>query len=391
VKAYVVGAGVSNTACYPLGGALFDAIDRFVRDSGPFFNGFDYERDWPELCVWMDSNSDPAIAQAYRTRQLEHMFTALDLPTMLQEASVAEIYRQMERPGGDPARAEEGYQALDKATREFAKHRHVLLLALEAYFERKHNLDANALTDGKWEDLRSFGNKLCRGDIVITFNYDATLEGVLHAQGKWYPQDGCGFELAFQRSGQDQTRINFPESPVTILHLHGAIGWYARPVFENVFSSLGAGAVSREALTAAPFETPIALDPIFLRDLGIDAVDASMPHRPPQDRQLLIHPSFLKDYESEGSGVFTELWRKAGNALRAADEVCVIGYSLPKADAAAMTLLLTNCERSKVTIVNPDAAANFRLRNLLSADYMGGPQWLRDWLRERQDCSEVQN
>jgi hypothetical protein len=34
MKCYVLGAGASKSVGYPLGRELFDAIDRFVRESG---------------------------------------------------------------------------------------------------------------------------------------------------------------------------------------------------------------------------------------------------------------------------------------------------------------------------------------------------------------------
>ena len=100
MRVYALGAGVSCTAGYPLGGKLFEAIDRFVRESDRVYDRFDHNKDWSQLCEWMRSNSNPAIAEAYRTKQLEHIFTALDLPTMLREDSFAEIYWKMKRPGG---------------------------------------------------------------------------------------------------------------------------------------------------------------------------------------------------------------------------------------------------------------------------------------------------
>jgi ABC-type transporter Mla MlaB component len=389
VKVYVLGAGVSKTANYPLGGELFNEIDLFIRQSGPCVDRFDYTKDWPSVCDWMRSNSNPVIAEAYRTRQLEYMFTALDLATMLHRDSFAEVYRAMKRKVGEAARAEEAHRAYDEATKDYERHRSVLLWALEQYFEYKH--DADAQSDKRWDDLKSFGRKLCPGDVVITFNYDATLERVLHTQGKWSPQDGYGFELAFQKSRHDATKVTFSRSLVEVLHLHGASGWYTKPVFRDGYPLPNAGAVPREALTPAPFETPISLDPIFLRDLGISAVDASMPERPPREYQLLIHPSYLKDYESAGESTgneaFADLWTKAAQALRAASEIYVIGYSLPRADTAALTLLLTNCERARVRIVNCDVSANYRLRNLLSADFMGQPQGFHEWLIGMPDRS----
>ena len=70
----------------------------------------------------------------------------------------------------------------------------------------------------------------------------------------------------------------------------------------------------------------------------------------------------------------------AAEALRAAEGVYIIGYSLPAADRAALTLLLTNSGRTRIQIVNRDTPSNHRLRSLLSSEIFGVPQSFEDWL-----------
>jgi hypothetical protein len=160
--------------------------------------------------------------------------------------------------------------------------------------------------------------------------------------------------------------------------------WYTKPVFAPGYDpTTREGAISRDELAPAPIETPISLDPSFLQCLGVDAVDACMPLSPPQESQVLIHPTFLKDYELEGQQnlVFEKLWRLAGEALRVAEEVTVIGYSLPAADSAALSLLVTNCTRSRIRVINSNWAVTQRLRRLLSseltiADVVSFEEWL---------------
>jgi len=45
----------------------------------------------------------------------------------------------------------------------------------------------------------------------------------------------------------------------------------------------------------------------------------------------MLHPSFLKVYGGgdHSNRIFSRLWKDALNALRSADEVTIIGYSLP--------------------------------------------------------------
>ena len=226
-----------------------------------------------------------------------------------------------------------------------------------------HDRDRTSPGDG-WDVLSAFGRKLISGDVVITFNYDATLERVLLMQGKWSPRNGYGFEVAFN-DPQSKTSLELRESSVKTLHLHGSIGWY------------------NPSLTGA------SLDPSFLQLLGIGSVDSSLPSRPPSEDQILIWPTFLKNYELPSSinNLFIRLWKSAAEALRTSDEILIIGYSLPDADAASFTLLTTNCERAKVRIVNPSLYDTHRLRTLLSDELVLVPKVsLQEWLNLTPDA-----
>jgi hypothetical protein len=251
------------------------------------------------------------------------------------------------------------------------------LWALESFFQDRHNRDQQELGSKDWETLRAFGELLQCGDTVVTFNYDSTIERVLLSLGKWSPSDGYGERLVFQKNRYDETPFTFADSQVKVLHLHGALGWYKKPNVRPDFPLETGGPIPPEARTPAPIETKISIDPIVLRDFGIYAVDASMPHRPPDEYQILLHPSFLKDYagEENGNPVFVRIWKMAAEALRSANRVVIVGYSLPPADSAAWTLLLANCDAARTTVVNPDASVMRRYRRLLSQDVPKMSDW----------------
>jgi hypothetical protein len=389
VKTYVLGAGVSKTAGYPLGTELFDAIDAFVRESGPCHNRFDYGKDWSDLHNWLATNANPAITQAYRTRNIEHLFTALDfVETLRSEALIGGWDRA--RTATDPSAKEASFEIFETFDREvdlYGQYRRVLMWALEHYFSWRHYEDCKNLDSPGWDILNRFAARVTPGDVVITFNYDATLERALMAQGKWSPSDGFGFDLEFQESRYDKTPVVLSKSQIVVLHLHGATGWYRRPAFAPDFPlpPQGHGALPREAFGPAPLGTNISLDPEFLRGLGIFNVDACLPDAPPMgdERHVMLHPSFLKDYETDESGshVFTKLWRKAAQALQDAERAYVVGYSLPKADSAALTLFLTSCRDGLARVVNPDGGTKLRLGRLLrSGDSFAGTATLEEWV-----------
>jgi len=370
VNVYVVGAGVSKTVGYPLGAELFDEIDKYVRESGNLDDRFDYQKDWHEAGEWFEGNENLLIVEAYRKRQIEHLFTILDLASILNSENLGNIVKQSRDRGKDVAGAESDYEHFAKLTASYRDYRRILLWAVESYFEYRHHCDSDEVKRSCWETLHKLGGKLCPGDTIITFNYDSTLERALIQQRKWSPRDGYGFELVFQESPRKEIPVPFSKSTITVLHLHGALGWYPRPVHRQDVPRLeDGGAVPRSALTAAPLETKVSLSPLFLEDLGISAVDSCLTTQPSQELPMILHPSFFKDYEFRedgGSSPFTDLWRKAATALREADKIFIVGYSLPSADSAVLTLLLTSCDPTKVQIINNDWSANYRLRQLLT-------------------------
>ena len=408
MKTYVLGAGTSATAKYPLGGQLLASIDRFVRGLERHGTS-NHVKDWSRFCTWSERNRNPLIAEAYRSGNLEQLFTVLDFASKLRHANLDAIWGNKDIPNTEGqvtlvARLNEwirkwlnGGSALEQVHLRFEKkverylhYQKMLLWALEVYFQHRHESDLKSYHQEHWKDLRTFARKLCKGDVVITFNYDSTLERVLLEEKKWTPKDGYGFELVFQRSSSDERREEIDSSEVTVLHLHGAIGWYRKPTFkEGYIPPDPGGAISREVLTPAPIETGIALDPLFLKQLKLSYVDASLPTSPTDQYQILIHPSFLKDYELEqDSNVFIKLWKKAADALRVAEEISIIGYSLPQEDSAALTLLLGNTTSDRVKIVNSNRATNHRLEGLLSFRRFLDGRSFEDWLQTLPDCTK---
>lgn len=384
MKTYVLGAGASYPV-YPLGGALFSAIDGYIKGCGRLINRFDYQNDWPKLIEWLKESPNPLLRQAFHTGNIEQIFTLLDLAESLHSDSQSSMFHAVK---GGKAAVDEAVSHHDLFLADIGEYRSVrlkLLWAMEDYFLYRNEKDLGEFSAEKWRNLKRLGAILEPDDVVVTFNYDSTIERVLFQQGKWSPLDGYGPEVVLQRDRDDKSRVLFPPSVVRVLHLHGALGWYGKPVFNPEFdlSIPGGGPISRDDLSVAPLETEIALDNILLRGLGIYAVDASMPRRPPSDLQILLHPTFLKEYGGEDRRhlIFYRVWKMASKAIRDAEQVMIIGYSLPPADSAAWTLLHTNCERGRTTIVNPDKSVlNGRYGSLLKTPAFTPAMNLGQWL-----------
>ena len=210
------------------------------------------------------------MREAYRTGNVEQIFTVLDLAQSLYGASLDAIWQVRKKGDAAASSAEKSYQTLKGELSTYRETERILLRATEAYFQRRHEEDRTQSKSEGWATLRTFAEKLETGDVIVTFNYDSTLERILLEQGKWSPKDGYGTDLVFQRDHRDSTAVDFPATPVKVLHLHGAIGWYAKPTFGEDFVASGeGGAMSREVFTPAPLPTEISLDPSLLQGFGI--------------------------------------------------------------------------------------------------------------------------
>lgn len=394
---YVLGAGASYPV-YPLAIKLLERIDNYIHENGKCFNRFNYA-DWPAVMRWFADNPNPLLRQAFHNGNIEQIFTVLDLAESLVDDSLVDILRASKMGAEAVAAAKASHKKLAAEASEYQHKRRILMWAVENFFQEKHSSDQKEFNSDQWKTLREFGELLHSGDTVITFNYDTTVERVLLNLGKWSPADGYGEHLVFQAGRNDERRVTFAPSQVKVLHLHGAVGWYRKPSVKQNSPMRTGGLIPREARTPAPLETTISIDPIVLRDFGIPAaVDASMPDRPSDEYQILLHPSFLKDYtgEDNGNSVFVKAWRMAAEALRLANRVVIIGYSLPPADSAAWALLLANCDSARTIIVNPDPSLKRRYRRLLSqpvpqmSDWFP-PQCFADWVAAQKQMIRTGN
>ena len=171
---------------------------------------------------------------------------------------------------------------------------------------------------------------LCPGDSVITFNYDLGVERALHTAGLWDIKTGYGFPAV---DGQTP-------SPVEVLKLHGSTNWRAL-LFSGMtgfFVGNGNSLGNRPVLFFRPDLAYLGYqDFVDPRCLRLDTA-ASLPAMIMPALPKTFH--FATTYGDEWKGFWDHLWNRAGRAIANADEVIVIGYSLPVADERARGMLL---------------------------------------------------
>jgi hypothetical protein len=182
------------------------------------------------------------------------------------------------------------------------------------------------------------------GNIVITFNYDVSLERELRHAGKWEVGDGYGFKIGIP---------GMQNSATTLLKLHGSTNWInclSGGMRGGKFSQ-GFGWNSmgfRPAVLPQEFEFlgyQGVTDPEY-RDGGVDRSGSMI--LPSRNKRFYvptsINPRELEDF-------WSALWEQAANALKNADEIAIIGYSLPQADMEARRLLLEGSNKESLITI----------------------------------------
>lgn len=173
------------------------------------------------------------------------------------------------------------------------------------------------------------------GDLVITFNYDLGVERALRAVGLWDIKTGYGFSIG---NGEQRT-------PVEVLKLHGSTNWRALLFggMTGFFAGGGNSLGNRPVLFFRPdleyLGYPDFIDPRCSRlDTAASLPAMIMPALPK-------HFHFATTYGEEWKDFWDGLWWRAEHAIENADELAIIGYSLPLADQRARAMLLASANK----------------------------------------------
>ena len=216
---------------------------------------------------------------------------------------------------------------------------------------------------------------MCAGDTVISFNYDLALEMALRSSRKWEIKDGYGFPI----DGFGGI------SPTKILKLHGSINWFAVPFggMKGFFQFNGGSSLGNR---------PVIMD-YDARLLGYETErDVLWPSNGAAVVSPMILPARTKEFffrtshnPNEWVGFWNALWADAGTSLGMSDEVCICGYSLPLADERARNLIFSSTSKSARVEVSCGGDTNriadeFRaagFNNVVGADDVYFESWVR--------------
>jgi hypothetical protein len=188
---------------------------------------------------------------------------------------------------------------------------------------------------------------------IITMNYDILIDNAMLGRNEDVVAiPDYGVELSYSRAIQ-------PQKKGLLLKIHGSLNWFYCPACSRLSLGISRSLASTYKVTAELFAAGHDLDAWYTcHGRPCDECRAAA-HGDTQAfvEPLLITPTHLKDYRNPH---ISRLWYLAEKALREAECVVFIGYSLPEDDLEVAYLLkrgLSGKDPSRISVVeyDPDA------------------------------------
>jgi hypothetical protein len=181
------------------------------------------------------------------------------------------------------------------------------------------------------------------GDVIVTFNYDDSLDRELRRAGKWDVSQGYGFQLGLDERPSD----------VQLLKLHGSINWLVS-VFGGATPASGVFAVANwSSLGDHPVIHNADLDFLGYKDFSGFTYKSGGAFPclilPGRSKRFYYDTSLGREY----SDFWDLLWRQAMFRIKRAEKMVICGYSLLPVDERACDLLLNAPRKdTPVTVIS---------------------------------------
>lgn len=218
------------------------------------------------------------------------------------------------------------------------------------------------------------GDVLGRGDALITFNYDVALDRELARSGKWSPSNGYGFV----------TDGSFGNSSCRLFKLHGSTNWEGE-LFQGM-TGFFQGSWTNLSLGRRP-----VIRQSELAHLGYENSADPEDHRGTVRVKALIMPTARKRFFKQTSlglewkDFWDCLWQQAEDAVKASNEVCLIGYSVPGYDTRARELFSKIDKMTSISVCcgsATDSVIDVLARLTRCHVQAAGAVYFEDWVQQ---------
>lgn len=175
---------------------------------------------------------------------------------------------------------------------------------------------------------------LSNEDVLISFNYDLLMDNALSSTGRWFPDSGYGIPFKNAIENGKFVQPDDKVSKITYFKLHGSLNWLHG---QNPYSYMRIG-------THIPFGQDVFLVRKINHEITAAPIDIAGKYEHTENgiyydlHSLLIAPRADKPY-GLFPNTFSRLWDKATTAVKQADELILIGYSIPESDARVKELI----------------------------------------------------
>jgi hypothetical protein len=239
------------------------------------------------------------------------------------------------------------------------------------------------LTNGALSPLHvQLARNLTNQDTIISFNYDLLMDYALENTGKWWPYSGYRIPFKAIIDGDKQLPAIVTTDPgIAYLKLHGSLNWlYGINPYRILFN------------TPVPFGQDIFLLRKIIHEIISGPMDIAGKHEYTEGNiyydlhSLIVAPRKDKQYASFPK-VLNSLWDIASKAISKANEVIIIGYSIPESDTKSRELIQTAQTNKPSFIVvdkNP-AQVSERLEILIGCRPYKNYNSFQDYLNEIGD------
>ena len=299
---YVLGAGASHFAGFPLGGHLlpflqseFKSADHMTKGLGKYALDFieKVKSLLPENRLLSTGEPDLEFVLSLVDLDNQNASNVPEFKPLINDLEM--VARKLNLEAWDSPRIKRGFAALVASAFQYKS---CQLLSKDAKIAHENFSTISA----------TWAAHLNPGDTLITFNWDLLQEILLFRAGKWSCEDGYGMQLISEKL--------LKPSQITILKMHGSCNWALRHGEDRFLQ------IDYSDVFFGPDRHKFC-DPELLGSTS-DYGDS------------LIIPSYLKD--PLRVNILNSVWKSAASVLREAENLVILGYSLPAPDMPARRL-----------------------------------------------------